>query len=120
TSGAVDELRTQVDALRGHCDAVGRRFEDIELTCGCQPVIRSTEAAARRACLEMLERNRMPAAAAEDAVTRWVGTPELIATRIRERAALGFTTFMAEIPAPFDPETMERLIGEVRPMVEAS
>jgi len=119
TSGSVDELATQVAALREHCAAIGRPFTEIELTCGCHPVIRSTEREAHRAWLEMLERNRLPLDAAEDVVTWWVGTPEQVADRIRERAALGFGTFMAEIPTPFDPETMERLIGEVRPMVEA-
>ncbi len=119
TSGSVEELREQVAALRGHCAAVGRDAGDIELTCGCQPVIRGTEQAARRAWHQLLERNRMSVAEAEAEGTEWIGTPEQIAARIRERADLGFTTFMAELAAPFDLETMERLIGEVRPMVEA-
>ena len=117
TSGSVEELREQVDALRGHCDAVGRDIAEIELTCGCHPVIRSTEREAREAWRAMLERNRLPVANAEDVVTWWVGTPELIAERMRERMDLGFRTFMAEIPTPYDPETMERWIGEVRPLV---
>jgi hypothetical protein len=37
-----------------------------------------------------------------------------------ERKALGFRTFIAEMAAPFDDETLERWIGEVRPMVDAS
>ncbi len=36
----------------------------------------------------------------------------------RRAEALGFQTFMAEIPAPYDPETMERWTGEVRPLVD--
>ena len=32
---------------------------------------------------------------------------------------LGFSTFIGELPAPFDDETIERWIGEVKPMVEA-
>ncbi len=32
---------------------------------------------------------------------------------------LGFHTFIAELPAPYDPETIDRWIGEVKPMVEA-
>jgi hypothetical protein len=31
----------------------------------------------------------------------------------------GFGTVIVEMPAPYDVETMERLIGEVKPMVEA-
>ena len=67
----------------------------------------------------MLERNRLPIAEAEGDVAWWVGTPALVAERMRERIALGFRTFMAEVPAPYDPETIERWIGEVRPMLEA-
>ena len=36
-----------------------------------------------------------------------------------ERKALGFHTFIAEMPAPYDGETLERWIGEVKPMVDA-
>ena len=31
---------------------------------------------------------------------------------------LGFDTFISEMPAPYDVESLERWIGEVRPMVE--
>ena len=32
---------------------------------------------------------------------------------------IGFSTFLAEMAAPYDDETLERWIGEVKPMVEA-
>ena len=60
TSGSVEELREQLEALRGHCETVGRDMAEIELTLGCHPVIRTTEREARRAWLETLERNRLP------------------------------------------------------------
>jgi hypothetical protein len=47
-----------------------------------------------------------------------VGPPELIAERMAERKALGFHTFLGELAAPYDEETLERWIGEVRPMVD--
>jgi hypothetical protein len=31
---------------------------------------------------------------------------------------VGFRTFIAEVPAPYDGETLERLMTEVRPAVE--
>ena len=37
-----------------------------------------------------------------------------------ERRALGFHTFLAEMAAPYDDETLERWIGEVKPMVDAA
>jgi hypothetical protein len=32
--------------------------------------------------------------------------------------AVGFHTFLCETPAPYDAETMETLIGVVKPMVD--
>ena len=52
--------------------------------------------------------------------TFWVGTPELVAERMAERKALGFHTFLAELAAPYDDETLERWINEVRPMVDGA
>jgi hypothetical protein len=37
-----------------------------------------------------------------------------------DRRALGFTTFIAEMAAPFDDESIERWITEVRPMVDGA
>jgi hypothetical protein len=36
------------------------------------------------------------------------------------RRELGFTTFIAEMAAPYDDETIERWITEVRPMVDGA
>jgi hypothetical protein len=41
-----------------------------------------------------------------------------VAERIVEARALGFHTFIGEMPAPYDDETLARWIGEVKPMVE--
>ena len=37
-----------------------------------------------------------------------------------EYRAIGFDTFLVELPAPYDAETMETLIDVVKPMVEAA
>ena len=118
--GSVDKLRHKVEVLRGHCDAVGRDFGEIELTCGCKPIIRSTEAEARRLWEEQMAHNRTPMADVEDDSTFWVGTPEQVAQQMVDRKALGFDTFIAELAAPFDDETIERWIGEVKPMVDSA
>jgi alkanesulfonate monooxygenase SsuD/methylene tetrahydromethanopterin reductase-like flavin-dependent oxidoreductase (luciferase family) len=106
--------------LREHCAAVGRDPDAIERTLGCKPVIRSTPEAAQRAYLELLERNRTPVERMEGDVSVWVGTPEQIAATIIDYRRVGFHTFVAELPAPYDAETMETLIGVVKPMVEAA
>jgi alkanesulfonate monooxygenase SsuD/methylene tetrahydromethanopterin reductase-like flavin-dependent oxidoreductase (luciferase family) len=117
--GTVETLRHKVEVLREHCAAVGRNFAEIELTVGCKPVIRDTAAEARRVWEAQMAHNRTPMADVIDDVTFWIGTPEGIAERMRACRELGFDTFIAEMAAPHDVETMERWIGEVKPMVEA-
>ena len=98
--------------------ARGATSRQIELTCGCKPVIRSTEAEARRVWEAQMAHNRTPLSDVIDDDTFWVGTPEQVASEMIARKALGFDTFIAELAAPFDDETMDRWINEVRPMVD--
>ena len=116
--GSPDVLAHKLDVLRRHCDDVGRDMDEIELTAGCKPIIRSTVEAARAEWAAEMAANRTPMAEVEHDETFWVGTPELVAERMAERKALGFHTFLAEMAAPYDDETIERWIGEVRPMVD--
>jgi alkanesulfonate monooxygenase SsuD/methylene tetrahydromethanopterin reductase-like flavin-dependent oxidoreductase (luciferase family) len=118
--GSVEKLRHKVSILRVHCEAVGRDFHEIELTAGCKPIIRSTEAEARALWEAQMAHNRTPMANVEDDDTFWVGTPEQVAQEMIDRKALGFGTFIAELAAPFDEETIERWIGEVKPMVDSA
>ena len=116
--GTVDFLRHKDEVLRGHCEAVGRDQAEIERTVACKPIIRDTQAEARRVWEAQMAHNRTPMSDVEDDDTFWVGTPEQLAGEMRARRELGFDTFIAEMPAPFDIETLERWIGEVKPMVE--
>ena len=116
--GATETLARKVRILGEHCEAVGRDIAEIELTCGCKPIIRSTEAEARQLWEAQMEHNRTPMADVEDDSTFWVGTPEQVAQQMIDRKALGFDTFIAELAAPFDDETIERWITEVKPMVD--
>jgi hypothetical protein len=45
---------------------------------------------------------------------------EQIAEKMIEYRRVGFHAFLNEVPAPYDDETIERLISEVKPMVEAA
>jgi len=118
--GSVDKLRHKVEVLRDHCEAVGRDFDEIELTCACKPIIRDTESEARRVWEAQMAHNRTPMAEVEADDTFWVGTPEQVAQQMIERKALGFHTFIAELAAPFDDETIERWIGEVKPLADGA
>ena len=118
--GSVELLRHKLDVLDRHCHEVGRDPGQIELTCGLKPVIRDDPREARRVWEGQMNNNDWPISQAERDDSFWIGTPERIAGMMIERRDLGFHTFIAEMPAPFDDETLERWIGEVRPMVDAA
>jgi len=116
--GSIETNRHKTEVLRRHCEEAGRDPAEIEWTLGCKPLIRSTEAEARRVFEAQMAHNRTPLGDVESDATFWYGTPEQLAERMVAYRDLGFHTFIGELPAPFDPETIERWIGEVRAMVE--
>ena len=116
--GSTDFLRHKLDVLHRHCETVGRDPAEIELTVGCKPIIRSTAEEAQRTWEAQMAHNRTPMSEVADDDTFWVGTPEALAETMRAYAAIGFRTFIAECAAPYDEETLERWIGEVKPMVD--
>ena len=109
-------LRHKDEVLRAHCEAVGRDQAQIERTAGCKPIIRNTAEEARRVWEAQMAHNRTPMSEVEDDDTFWVGTPDDVAERMHERREIGFHTFIAEIASPYDRETLERWISEVKPM----
>jgi len=117
--GSIEKLRHKDSVLRAHCDAVGRDQAEIERTVGCKPIIRDTEAEARRVWEAQMAHNRTPLADVAGDDTFWVGTPDQLAERMIACREIGFSTFLAEMAAPYDDETLERWIGEVKPVVEA-
>jgi alkanesulfonate monooxygenase SsuD/methylene tetrahydromethanopterin reductase-like flavin-dependent oxidoreductase (luciferase family) len=116
--GSVEKLAHKVEVLERHCDDVGRDIAEIEMTAGCKPIIRSRAEDADALWRSQMAANRTPMEDVLDDDTFWVGPPELIAERMSERKALGFHTFLAEMAAPYDDETLDRWINEVVPMVE--
>ncbi len=116
--GPPEMLRHKDEVLRAHCEAVGRDQAQIERTAGCKPIIRDTAEEARRVWEAQMAHNRTPMSEVEDDDTFWVGTPEQVAAEMQARREVGFNTFIAEMAAPFDVETLERWVGEVKPMVE--
>ncbi len=116
SSGNLERLRHKDAVLRRHCADVGRDESAIERTVSCKLVIRDDPAEARRVYAAQLEHNRCPWSEGDDV---WLGTPAQIAERLRAFRDVGFSTLIPEMPAPYDVETLERLIGEVKPMVDA-
>ena len=102
--GPLDLMAHKLDVLREHCAAVGRDFDEIELTLGIKATIRDTEAEAVRVWHDAMNHNRTPMANVEDDFTFWNGTSEQLADRLRPYVQLGFRTVITEQPAPYDIE----------------
>src|SRR3954454_21824787 len=117
--GTPETLARKDRILREHCAAVGRDPDTIERSVGCKITIRRTAAEAERARRALLEHNRTPLANVEGDDTFWTGTADQIAEAMLAYGAIGFHTFLVELPAPYDAETMETLVQVVKPMVDA-
>ncbi|MFL5726423.1 MAG: LLM class flavin-dependent oxidoreductase [Chloroflexota bacterium] len=118
--GTPETVARKDEILRAHCAEVGRDSAEIERTLGFKPTIRSTQEEADRVWLDLLKHNRTPTSRMEGDSSVWIGTPEQIADTMLSYRKVGFDTFIAELPAPYDAETMETLINVVKPMVEST
>jgi len=115
--GGFDRVRRKEEILLRHCAEVSRDPAEIERTANLGVVvIRDTEAEARRVLGELAAHN----GGARAWPNQLVGTPEQVAEELVRFAGIGYRHQIGGFPAPFDRESMERLAGEVRPMVEAA
>jgi alkanesulfonate monooxygenase SsuD/methylene tetrahydromethanopterin reductase-like flavin-dependent oxidoreductase (luciferase family) len=117
--GTPAEVAELDGVLRDHCTAVGRDHREIQRTINLWIVIRDDPSEAERVWGEAMAHNDVPREEWTEESRPIIGTPEQVAARLREYAAVGFDGLIAEIPSPFDHETIERLIGEVKPLVDA-
>lgn len=114
--GGFENVKRKDEVLRRHCDEVGRDESEIERTVGVGTCfIRDTEAEAQRVFEETFARN----GDARPWRNQLVGTPVQVAEQLRPYLGIGFRHFIAGFPAPHDAESLERLVGEVKPMLEA-
>ena len=116
--GTPEELLEKDRILGEHCAVVGRDPSSIERTVGCKITIRSTADAAHRVVRAALAHNRAAPTLPETDHTFWSGTPRDIADTMLAYRRIGFHTFIVELPAPYDDETMETLMTVVKPMVD--
>jgi alkanesulfonate monooxygenase SsuD/methylene tetrahydromethanopterin reductase-like flavin-dependent oxidoreductase (luciferase family) len=114
--GEPDVMARKMRILDEHCDAVGRDPSEIQRTLGALLIIRDSEAEAREAHQEQLERNHItPQNSIFNEGGVWLGTADEMVERIREYQAVGITGLIVESPSPHDTETFRRLAEDVRP-----
>jgi F420-dependent oxidoreductase-like protein len=103
--GPPERIKAVSATLRERCDEIGRPFDAIERTVTTHIVIRDEPAEA----LRVLNAALAPYdSSAEDSEDTWLGPPERIAERWRPFADIGVTFAIADLPCPYDRETIER------------
>jgi F420-dependent oxidoreductase-like protein len=106
TSGYVHEVEERVRVLEEHCADVGRDPSAIERTISFPIVIRDSEAEATATWERLISAN---GATHAGTVPHLLGSPALIADAIQPYLALGFSTVIVRMPAPYDRETIDRM-----------
>ena len=96
--------------LNRHCADLGRDPAEIGRSVTVKLLIRDSAAEARRAWAAQLRANGMNPDAHPDAL---LDPPDAIAAALCRYRALGFDAVIADAPAPYDHETIERLATEV-------
>jgi alkanesulfonate monooxygenase SsuD/methylene tetrahydromethanopterin reductase-like flavin-dependent oxidoreductase (luciferase family) len=114
--GGFENVKHKDEVLRRHCEEVGRDPAEIERTVGVGVVVIRDDPAEAQRVLEETFRHNGGAKTWDD---QPIGTPEQVAERIRPYLGIGFRHFSIGCPHPYDAESMERLITEVKPLLEA-
>lgn len=115
-SEPAEEMTEVVEVLERHCADVGRDPAEIERTFDPIVIIRDEPREARRVFEEALAHNQAAPGERRQPEDAWCGPPEEIAERMRPYVDLGFRHLIAELPAPYDLETVDRLV-EVRDLL---
>jgi alkanesulfonate monooxygenase SsuD/methylene tetrahydromethanopterin reductase-like flavin-dependent oxidoreductase (luciferase family) len=108
-------------ALRRHCEEVGRDHREIERTLNTGPVmIRDSADEAIKALTATYEHNGGAQTwSGRPASAQPAGTPEHLVELFTPFVAAGYRHIVFGFPAPYDKETMERLVTEVQPKLAA-
>jgi alkanesulfonate monooxygenase SsuD/methylene tetrahydromethanopterin reductase-like flavin-dependent oxidoreductase (luciferase family) len=102
----------KAEILRRHCDEVGRDPSEVEMTVSLGPtIIRDDPGDVPRVAAAVEARHNgfdRPLLS---------GNSDQLAERVRAYTAIGFTTVLFHSMPPYDDETLERFISEVKPQV---
>ena len=111
--GKPEEFAHKCDVLRGHCEAVGRDYDEIQKTWSPEIMIRETEQ-------EILDRGSL--SMRREPMDSWregnlVGTPEQVVERIQQYLAMGCTGFYPWCSDYPETETVRLFAEQVAPEV---
>jgi len=121
-AAGLETFKRKEAALRQHCEEVGRDQSEIERTMNTGPIVirDSTEDAVRE--LERIYEHNGGAQqwAGRAASEQPTGSPEHVVEVLLPFVEQGYRHIVIGSPSPYDEETMERLVREVQPKLQAA
>jgi F420-dependent oxidoreductase-like protein len=111
--GSAEDIKHKREVLREHCAKIGRDPKEIKILGGGWVVIRDDPKDVR-AYLEKVAKHQDVAPPAP----RAQGDPETVAQQLFEYAKAGADGFIAGGAEPFDHESIERLMRDVKPRLD--
>ncbi len=113
--GGIANVRRKEQVLLRHCEEVGRDPSEIERTTNVGVVIiRDTIEGARDVLRRTFEHNGRGRTWGDQPI----GTPAMVAEHLRPFLEIGYRHLVVGCPAPYDAESVERLISDVKPLLE--
>jgi alkanesulfonate monooxygenase SsuD/methylene tetrahydromethanopterin reductase-like flavin-dependent oxidoreductase (luciferase family) len=109
--GSPEVIKHKLAVLKKHCVDVGRDYSEIAPTAGGQILVRDDLNSVDKRLREVAARNKV-VAPNRPAV---LGKPEDIAKRLLEYHTVGVKGFLFGMSPPYDRETIERTMREVKP-----
>ena len=111
----LDFWRRKDEVFRVHCAALDRDPSEVERMVGCKLIIRSNPGEARKAFEHLRAVHKWNESVWD---VTWAASPEQVAEALIGFRALGVQSFLPQLAWPFDQETIDRLIGDVAPLVD--
>lgn len=121
-AAGLEGFKRKEEALRRHCEELGRDEREIERTLNTGPMIirDSREEASRVLGQAYAQNGKAQTWAGRPASAQPTGSPEHVVETLLPFVEQGYRHVVVGFPSPYDEETMERLIGEVQPMLAAA
>ncbi len=121
-ASGIEVFKRKEAALRRHCAEVGRDEREIERTINIGPIIvRDSSSDAVSVLEKVYEHNgKAETWAGRPASAQPTGSPEHVVEVLAPFVETGYRHVVFGFPAPYDEETMTRLVGEVLPKLAAA
>jgi len=121
-AAGLEGFKRKEEALRRHCEEVGRDEREIERTFNTGPIIiRDSSEEAARVLEGIYEHNGQAKTwAGRPPSAQPLGSPEHVVEMLLPFVSEGYHHVIVGFPSPYDEETMTRLVQEVQPKLAAA